>query len=233
MTLDPNFKPQWELIDFENSVDESLLFDSVISEANDIMGFPIEYRVLLANIDNIDKLYGEDPTIGWSEPYRTKLIYEPTNEMEILNSFGFSSDDTITAMMMSKSIFSRDISYDFLPKVGDVIKTLWNNKSYEIVDVGAESKIFQGKKMVWDFICRPFRHSNESQSSDDIIFDTPNESDFPDINFEYETRPLSAYGDNDFIEEESNKIDDTVETDIYGYDQGTYGGFDTLDWRTK
>lgn len=229
MTLDPNFKPQWELLDFESSVDETLLFDSVISEATDIMGFPIEYRTLLVNREDVDDLYGEDPNIGWSEPYRTKLIYEPSNEMEVLNAFGFSSDDAITAMMMAKAVFSRDVSYDFIPKVGDVIKTLWNNKTYEIVDVGAESKIFQGKKMVWDFICRPFRHSNQSSSADDIIFNAPDDGDFPDINFEYETRPLSAYGDNDFIEEESNKIDTSANTEIYGYDQGTYGGFDTLD----
>lgn len=229
MTLDPNFKPQWELLDFESSVDETLLFDSVISEATDIMGFPIEYRTLLVNREDVDDLYGEDPNIGWSEPYRTKLIYEPSNEMEVLNAFGFSSDDAITAMMMAKAVFSRDVSYDFIPKVGDVIKTLWNNKTYEIVDVGAESKIFQGKKMVWDFICRPFRHSNQSSSADDIIFNAPDDGDFPDINFEYETRPLSAYGDNDFIEEESNKIDTSAKTEIYGYDQGTYGGFDTLD----
>lgn len=229
MTLDPNFKPQWELLDFESSVDETLLFDSVISEATDIMGFPIEYRTLLVNREDVDDLYGEDPNIGWSEPYRTKLIYEPSNEMEVLNAFGFSSDDAITAMMMAKAVFSRDVSYDFIPKVGDVIKTLWNNKTYEIVDVGAESKIFQGKKMVWDFICRPFRHGNQSSSADDIIFNAPDDGDFPDINFEYETRPLSAYGDNDFIEEESNKIDTSAKTEMYGYDQGTYGGFDTLD----
>jgi len=193
------------------------------------MGFPIEYRTLLVNREDVDDLYGEDPNIGWSEPYRTKLIYEPSNEMEVLNAFGFSSDDAITAMMMAKAVFSRDVSYDFIPKVGDVIKTLWNNKTYEVVDVGAESKIFQGKKMVWDFICRPFRHSNQSSSADDIIFNAPDDGDFPDINFEYETRPLSAYGDNDFIEEESNKIDTSAKTEIYGYDQGTYGGFDTLD----
>lgn len=218
MSLDVNDKPQWELLDFEDPVDETLLFDSVISEANDIMGFPIEFYHLIADESKIDKIYGENPTQEWSGPFRTKLIYEPTDETEILNAFGFSSDDTITAMMMSKSVFARDVSIE-KPKVGDVIKTLWNNKQYEIVDVGAESKIFQGKKMVWDFICRPFRHSNQSVTADDILFNIPDTGDFPNINFEYETRPLSAYGDNDLIETESNKIDSTANTDYYGYDE--------------
>lgn len=219
MTLDPNFKPQWELLDFESSVDETLLFDSIASEFNDISGFPIEYYVLDIENGNIDLLYGEDPNMNWNGPFRTKIIYEPTNESEVLNAFGFSSDDVITAMMMTKSVFSRDISYEFVPKVGDVIKTLWNNKQYEIVDVGAESKIFQGKKMVWDFICRPFRHSAQSASADDILFNVPIQTDFPDINFEYTAKPLSAFGENDYIEEESNKIDNnSVDSQFYGYD---------------
>lgn len=148
MTLDPNFKPQWELLDFEQIEQEYALFDSIASEFNDVAGFPIEYYVLDVENGNVDLLYGEDPTMNWVGPFRTKIVYEPTNESEVLNAFGFSSDDVITAMMITKSVFSRDISYDYPPKVGDVIKTLWNNKQYEIVDVGAESKIFQGKKMV-------------------------------------------------------------------------------------
>jgi hypothetical protein len=35
-----------------------------------------------------------------------------------------TSDDTIEAMQISKSIFSRDVSNNFIPKIGDVIKTL-------------------------------------------------------------------------------------------------------------
>jgi hypothetical protein len=35
-----------------------------------------------------------------------------------------TSDDTIEAMQMSKSIFTRDVSNIFIPKIGDVIKTL-------------------------------------------------------------------------------------------------------------
>jgi hypothetical protein len=219
MTLDINFKPQWELLDFEQPEQEYELFDSIASEFNDIAGFPIEYYVLDAVNGNIDLLYGEDPNMNWNGPFRTKIVYEPTNESEVLNSFGFSSDDVITAMMMTKSVFSRDVSYDYVPKVGDVIKTLWNNKMYELTDVGAESKIFNGKKMVWDFICRPFRHSAQSSSADEIIFNTPTNIDFPDINFEYDTKPLSAFGDNEYIEEESDKIDsNSVDSTFYGYD---------------
>jgi hypothetical protein len=126
-------------------------------------------------------------------------------------------------MQISKSIFSRDVSNNFIPKIGDVIKTLWNNKSYEIADVGSESKIFQGKKMIWEFICRPYRYSSQSESADDILFDTPSEIDFPEINETTVSKPTSAYGENDYIEEESNKIENykDIDTSVYGY-----GGLD-------
>jgi hypothetical protein len=123
-------------------------------------------------------------------------------------------------MQMSKSIFTRDVSNIFIPKIGDVIKTLWNNKSYEIVDVGSESKIFQGKKMIWEFICRPYRYSSQSESADNILFDTPSEIDFPEINETTTSKPISSYGENDYIEEESEKIEsyDNLDTTIYGFD---------------
>lgn len=54
------------------------------------------------------------------------------------------------------------------PMAGDVIKTLWNNRNYEIVDVGAEQSIFQGRKLVWEFILRPFRFSEQSTKSEEV-----------------------------------------------------------------
>ncbi len=220
MSLSVSAVPEWELLDYDQETREYDLFISVTSEMNDISGFPIEFWSLSPCAENtLDPLYGENPNPQWNGPFRTKLLYEPSEEPEILNMFGFSSDDTITQMSLTKAIFSRDISNNFIPKVGDVVKTLWNNKTYEIVDVGSENKIFQGKKLIWDFICRPFRHSNQSISADNIIFNEPDIGFFPDENYEYETLELSAIGDNDYIEEESDKIDNnSVDSTYYGYD---------------
>lgn len=54
------------------------------------------------------------------------------------------------------------------PMPGDVIKTLWNNRNYEIVDIGAEESIFQARKLIWEFILRPFRFSEQSLMSESI-----------------------------------------------------------------
>jgi hypothetical protein len=60
-----------------------------------------------------------------------------------------------------------------IPMAGDVIKTLWNNRNYEIVDTGAESQIFGAKKLIWEFILRPYRFSEQSLKAEEIHRSAP------------------------------------------------------------
>lgn len=62
---------------------------------------------------------------------------------------------------------------DPIPMAGDVIKTLWNNRNYEIVDTGAESNLFGAKKLIWEFILRPFRFSEQSLKAEEIHRSSP------------------------------------------------------------
>lgn len=59
---------------------------------------------------------------------------------------------------------------DIGPMPGDVIKTLWNNRNYELADVGAEQSVFMGKKLVWEFILRPYRFSEQSLKAEEIHY---------------------------------------------------------------
>lgn len=215
----------WNLIDLSENNPEHLLFESTITEFTSIAGWPVYYYIKLES-DVLDSTYGEDPNAEYTEAYETKLVYEPTEEINVLNSFGISSDETIQYMQMPKTTFKTDIEEEYqysndtdkeiIPKVGDCIKTLWNNKMYEIIEVGSEQKIFQGKKLIWEVITKPYRHSEESASAEDMLFEEPDEVDFPDINTTTTTEPLSAYGDNENIEEESVTKTDT-DTSIYGF----------------
>ena len=92
-----------------------------------------------------------------------------------INSFnkgsGYVVGDTITinggddnSTFQISNITTSEIS----PMAGDVIKTLWNNRNYEVVDIGAEQAIFQGKKLVWEFILRPYRFSEQSLIAEEI-----------------------------------------------------------------
>lgn len=259
MTLTPSAAPEWVLLDLDQTEQEYTLFDSVICEKTDIAGFPIYYYVKL-DPERSDYLYGEYTDSEYSIPFRSKLLYEPSEEPQVMNVFGITSDDTIQYMQIPKTIYFRDIAARYLktycylvdyfnfknvdyrswycvsygcgdvsgsgldlidtgytPMPGDCILTLWNKKLYEIAEVSSEQNIFQGKKLIWDFIVRPYRHSEESDSATYMMFDEPAESDFPEINITTETQVLSAYGENKKIENESDTINRTPDSSVYGY----------------
>lgn len=210
---------------------EHCLYDSSLVELNDIAGFPIEYRKLLA--DN-DQLYGEDPNSNLSDALYTKMTFEPSDEVAILEMFGITADDTMSVINIPMTTFTRDLSGGYhdidpnlkvYPEVGDVIKTLFNNKNYEIVNISEENNIHQGKKFVYTFILRPFRYSEQSPSFREVhtgleddpfatIVQTPSGNDVDQHNYS-----SVEYGDDEHIEEESEIIYsyDDVDTSQFGY----------------
>jgi hypothetical protein len=122
----------WELLQPRHNPEEEL-FDSVINEFTSITGFHIHYFVKLWT-DTVDPIYGEDPLKSFSRYYESKVIYEPTEELSLLDSFGISSNETIQSTSIPKTMFQEDVSEKYLedypeeeslaPRVGDVIKTL-------------------------------------------------------------------------------------------------------------
>lgn len=158
--------PLWNIYDTGGS-NEHCLYDSLVSEFADISGFPVEYYIASSNMDT---LYGEDATQDFLPARKSKLVYEPQEETRIFEAFGMSGDDTLQYAVMPKSLFIRDISEEYEPKPGDVIKTLWNNRNYEIVLVTAEQRIFLANKLVWEFILRPFRFSEQSKMASHIHY---------------------------------------------------------------
>jgi len=218
----------WRLLEITDKNPEYELYKSLITEFTDISGFDVLYYKKLPS-EVLDDIYGEDPNAKYTNGYRTKIIYEPTEETNILDSFGITSDETIAYAQVPKTIFTRDVEEEYqenydtteeiIPLVGDCVRTNWNNKIYEIVEVGSEQKIFQGRKLIWEIILRPYRHSEESDSAEEMLFETPDEKDFPEDNLTTETEELSSYGDNEEIEDESNKIDNynDIDESYYGY----------------
>ena len=240
------FQPQWNLYNIHDNDNEHELYKSVIGEFNDIAGFPVLYFELDVTNGKFDPLYGEMSNMKYNEPKLTRLIYEPESEPRILSTFGLSIDDTMQYMLIPKDTYKRDVS-ELEPKPGDVVKTLWNNRNYEIVDVGQTSNIFKGKRHVWSFTCKTYRYSEESVSTKDIYEDTfsapvwddklwSDESTLMSIDEKGFSNTLppsatgedngniidgssSSYRDNIFIQEESDESDvyRDKDTRIYGY----------------
>jgi len=223
--------PLWNLFNQENDCEQQL-FQSIVEEFTDIAGFPIKFWMSLPEHDDI---YGEDATNTYAEPVETRLIYEPSEENGIINAFGFQSDDVLQYTMIPKTTFIRDIGTTFQtyhpsgdiiqPVVGDVITTLWNNRNYEIVDLGSEERIFMGQKHIWEMILRPYRFSEQSDKAREIHL-PPNEDDITVIDEEMDNQPgpdeqnysSDRYGDNSWVEDESDDVDDYNDVDkkIFG-----------------
>lgn len=245
------YNPYWRIYDIASSNVEHLFFNSIIMEMTDISGFEIQYYISTANFDG---LWGEDSNNDYLGPFTTKLVYEPTNESTVLNAFGITGNETIEYAMTPMDTFTRDLSAAYYssstpstsasvivaPKVGDLIKIPWNDRAYEIVDIGREQKIFQAKKFIWELILRPYRFSEESDKAREVYsgssldtasevasaaLDTSLTSNLfletfeDDQSFSATFEPSAAnlvraqeyaeehYGDNHWIEVESEKID--------------------------
>jgi len=229
-------KPKWDLHHLQNNVEHDL-FESVIVEFTDISGIECLYYIRDEGVKK-DYFYGEsDRTRYLVPPKRTRLIYEPTEEPTLTTGFGIYSEEVISFASIPKFTLTRDVSAGYHPKPGDAIITLWNNRAYEIADVSEEEKIFQLKKMIWGFVLRPYRFSEESESAEEIA--RFNRAPSPKLSTDRDkvegenpvipvketgtlTTPLTAYGDNDELEEESDEIFDyskhvDIDSEIYGY----------------
>jgi hypothetical protein len=220
-------KPKWELHDLNNNVEHEL-YESLIVEFTDISGIEVDFYIRNeTGQTEIDHIYGEPlyQNTFWNPPRRTKVIYEVTEEPTLTDMFGIVSEDQVQYAFQPKFTFSRDVSGSVNPKVGDVIKTIWNDRAYEVVDVGEEAHIFQLNKRVWEYILRPFRFSEQSDSARNISPFTFGPTEEIDISLE--STPLTAaYAhdnntetENELIDKESNEIDNysDVDTSVYGF----------------
>jgi hypothetical protein len=202
-------KPMWKMYHPEDGNIEHELFDSVVVEYNDIQGIKINYYIRDENI-TMDRLYGESDNTAYIGPYETFFTMDVTEEPTMADTFGITSIDVIQYGWIPKSTFTRDVSGSpYEPKAGDVLQTLWNERAYEVVDVGAEGSVFHLKKQVWEFILKPYRFSEQSESAEDISYDADSTL----------SEPLTAYGDNEWIQDESEDIDaySDVDESIYGF----------------
>jgi hypothetical protein len=218
--MDKLTKPQWELHHLDGNVEHDL-FESVIVEYTDISGIKCKYYIQDPDRVN-DYLYGEAVASRWFGPYETKLIYEPTEEPTLTTGFGITSEEVISFASTPKWTVTRDVSAGYHPKPGDVIVTTWNNRAYEIADVHEEEKIFQLKKFIWGFVLRPFRFSDESSSGREIFRGTRQPTSDSVVNDRKSTMssPITAFGDNDALEDESDDIFDyggSYDSKVYGY----------------
>ena len=217
-------KPNWSMYDQESC--EHNLYKSTLCEITDISGFAIEYYVLNPKQDY---LWGEDPNSNLSYPSLTKCIYAPETETTILEVFGLTFDDNLQYMTLPKALFARDLNMVFMdtlgpsafvqPRMGDVVRTLWNDRHYEISAIDEEQDIFMAKKFTWNLVLRPYRFSEQSSTHREVHTGLPDDPFASIVSGGYEQPILGEedeliehtyfekmFGDNNNIENESEEI---------------------------
>ena len=199
--------PTWTILDGDNEyTDEQNLIESTLIEANDIYGLPVNYYILDFDNDEADTLYGEDQNEKFTGPYSTKVSFKPYEEVHLVDAFGIINNESLENINMPKFTFSRDISSTINPKAGDVIHFIYNNIYYEITHVHDEQDIFLTKSLSYNFAAKIYRRTNVDTAVNVDILTT--------------SEPLSAWGDNDFIETAANEVDDLSDlpnfSDLYG-----------------
>ena len=218
-------RPEWRYYDISDDNPEHYLFDSIINEFCMISGFEIFYYLPLFNWDN---LYGEDPNTNLSERIVSKLIYQPQDENNIIETFGITSDETLSFAVTPKTMFTEDCSAvwystpsisanDIHPIPGMLIHTVWNDRLYEVVNVGDYQTIHQARKPVWEMILRPFRYSHQSIEHHQLLINSPSGSYNEPISASDGTLiydDLLMFSDNEMIKEESDLVDSYSDVDM-------------------
>jgi len=188
-------KPKWTVYDLQFNQEHDLI-QNYIMEYTDIFGIEVEYRRRKSNIP-YDPLYGEHTNTEFEDAITTKVIYDVGEEPNLWSSFGMFGGDIITCHIQMGT-WNRDISRTLTPNIGDVIYIKWLDRGFEVVHVDDDDRIFQLKKMIYILILRPYRFSEQSESATDIYT---------------ETVPMSGFGDNEWIKEQSDSIDNYSDID--------------------
>lgn len=188
-------KPKWSLYDLQHNPEHDLL-QGYIMEYTDIFGIKVLYYRRTESTP-YDPLYGEHTNTEYDEGIETKLIYDVGEEPNLWSSFGMFGGDIITTHI-PQGTWKRDISQTLTPMIGDVLHIEWLDREFEIVHVDDDDRIFQLKKMIYILVLRPYRFSEQSDSAAEIYT---------------ETMPMSGFGENAWIETESDTIDAYTDVD--------------------
>lgn len=219
LSLPGTSKPTWSIYDIHQNP-EYQLAESLAMELNDIAGIEMYYYAKDPSITP-DVLYGETMNAEYLSGKKTKGIYEVGEIPTVYSMFGMIATDQLV-LHIPQGTWKRDIGSTALPAVGSAVVLPWyrgqnspdytsigpSGRTFEIIHVAEDQNIFQLRSLVYSFYCIPYRFSEESQSAADISSDLSSTS--PSI---------TAYGDNEWIETQSDAIDsyDDVDTKIYGF----------------
>ncbi len=209
-------KGPWKTYDLYDNP-EWKLAESMAVEFCDIAGIEAVYYMQDGTVEP-DVLYGETQDKEYLIGKQTNVVVEVGEIPTTYSMFGMIATDQMVAHI-PQATYRRDVSQTVPPKVGDVIvlpfyrdvpgmsEPTAQGRTFELIHVAEDQNIFQLKSLVYSLYMIPYRFSEESETASQISSEST------------ESVSITAYGDNDWIEEKSNEIDtySDVDTKIYGF----------------
>lgn len=138
----------------DNYTNERNLYDLLLTESFNQFGVPLVYYQSSYDV-NYDKIYGEDNNRKYLRYFDIMGFYELPKEMEQWSMFGIEGLDTFQ-IFVSKRHF-KTASGSYIPRPGDVLQAKYNDRFYEITDVGEEEYVYMQRKHTWTFTVKVFR----------------------------------------------------------------------------
>lgn len=164
-----NRVPSKNFFSYINSAydNESTLYDKLMTEAFNKHGIPMVYYVISYDT-TYDPLFGEDNNRRVVRYFPVMTYYELPREdrqwnvaaMEILDNFHLfiSKRHFIAASKLDLDLQQTHDPYT--PKVGDIIKSNYNNFFYEITHVAHEEEMFIQRKHSWDVVVKQYKRQH-------------------------------------------------------------------------
>lgn len=135
---------------------ERELFKVVQMEAYNTFGVSIIFYKTTYN-KKYDKIWGEDGERYITEYWEDVMSYfNLPREDKMWTKFGMEGMENFS-MYVSKEHFEYMTS-GYIPRMGDIIQTEYNNNLYEIVEVKEEAGMYMlSKQYTWEIIVRPYK----------------------------------------------------------------------------
>lgn len=161
------------------------LYRNLLAEGFNIYGTPMTYYVVSYDT-SYDLLFGEDNNRRVARKFPVNAVFDLPKEEDAFAKFGLENLDTFE-MHVSKKHFTSASMYDtsgvslfppetdpteteaypsIVPKVGDMIKSDYNNVFYEVTSIHEEEEMFLQTKHAWRFMVRVFRDDKLTLSAD-------------------------------------------------------------------
>ncbi|MFA5484963.1 MAG: hypothetical protein WC260_01815 [Candidatus Pacearchaeota archaeon] len=197
----------------DNYDNEKLLFDLWSTEAYNQRGVCTQYYVASYN-KKYNRIWGEDGNRRFIRFFECMVFYNLPLEDKMWTKFGIEGTDNIT-MWSTKRHFKEASMYndnEYIPQIGDVIRSNHDNNYFEITEVGEQVALFlQSKQHVWEFLVKPFKDEHIKLSNETIdspiknftdknkdIFDISSVVDSKKENIIYKPKPGEKPTNNPF-----------------------------------